>query len=80
MDETITVKVPKGLKSQMIAAAKEGMFEALAGLDPPFNEDLDKVKLHGCSSARGGLEVVYRVMRGSTRSPDTTAGDREQAG
>jgi hypothetical protein len=75
MDETITIKIPKAQSSQMIAVAKREMVEALAGLEPPFNDDLDKVKLHGCSTGKGGIEVIYRVMRGASRTPDSTAPD-----
>jgi hypothetical protein len=73
MDETITIKIPKGQRSRMIAEAKREMCKSLAGLDPPFNDELDKVKLHGCSTIRGGLEVVYRVMRGASRGADPGA-------
>ena len=72
MDEIITIKIPKGLRSQMVAAAKQEMFEALAGLEPPFNDDLDKVKLHGCSTGKDRIEVIYRVMRGASRTDGTT--------
>ncbi|HDR15345.1 MAG TPA: hypothetical protein ENN79_07690 [Desulfobacteraceae bacterium] len=71
MDETITIKIPKGRKSLMIAEAKREMCEALADLDPPFNDELDKVKLHGCSTAGGGVQVIYRVMRGALRNSDS---------
>ena len=70
MDETITIKIPKGQRSQMIAVAKREMFEALAELEPPFNDDLDKVKMHGCSTEKGRVEVIYRVMRGASRPAD----------
>ncbi len=73
MDETIKIRVPKGRKSNMIAEAKRGMSEALAELEPPFNDEFDKVKLQGCSTARGGLEVVYQVMRGALRGADQKA-------
>lgn len=79
MDEIITIKIPKGLRSQMVAAAKQEMFEALAELEPPFNDDLDKVKLHGCSTEKDRIEVIYRVMRGASR-PDDTTDQKEDAG
>lgn len=77
MDETIKIKVPKGQRSQMIAVAKQEMSAALAGLEPPFNDDLDKVKLHGCSTEKGRVEVVYRVMRGASRPAETTGRNGE---
>ena len=77
MDETIKIKIPKGQRSQMIAVAKQEMFAALAGLEPPFNDDLDKVKLHGCSTEKGGVEVVYRVMRGASGPVETTGRNGE---
>jgi hypothetical protein len=73
MDETIKIKIPKGQRSRMIADAKREMCEALADLDPPFNDELDKVKLHGCSAARDSVQVIYRVIRGASRSADSSA-------
>ncbi len=72
MEETITIKIPKGLRSRMIEAAKQEMFEALAELEPPFDDDFDKVKLHGCSTEKDRIEIIYRVTRGASRSPDAT--------
>lgn len=73
MDETITIKVAKSQRSRMITEAKREMSEALANLDPPFNDELDKVKLDGCSAVRDGVRVIYRVIRGAARTADSSA-------
>jgi hypothetical protein len=79
MDETITIKIAKNQKSRMITEAKRKMSEALANLDPPFNDELDKVKLDGCSAVRDGLRVIYRVIRGAACVADSSVrtGERE---
>lgn len=76
MDETITIKIPKGRRSRMIAEAKREMFEALADLDPPYNDEMDKVKMHGCSAAPDGVQIVYRIIRGAPRNADPRNRDR----
>jgi hypothetical protein len=78
MDEKIKIKIPKGLRSRMIADAKREMCEALADLDPPFNDDLDKVKLLGYSTLRDGVQIIYRVIRGVSRNADSSARNGER--
>jgi hypothetical protein len=78
MDETITIKISKGLQSRMITEAKEEMCEALADLDPPFNDEVDKVKLHAFSAARDSVKIIYRVIRGASRGADSSSRNGER--
>ena len=78
MDETIKIKIPKGQRSRMIADAKREMCEALADLDPPFNDDMDKVKLHACSAVRDSVQIIYRVIRGASHGADSSARNGER--
>jgi len=68
MPDMIDITIPKGRRTHMIEEASKQLKAALSGMEPPFNERTDILRLGRYASQPSRVKLSYNVFRDSLPS------------